>query len=125
MNHDPMTSARDDASLPCREQDAELWWSETPGDVAQAKAACIGCPIRSACLTGALDRHEPAGVWGGELLKRGVIVQRARPKPPRACDWCHGPIPPELRADAECCSVNCRKIRHRTRVAAARAREAA
>ena len=32
---------------------------------------CRGCEARLACLTGALERREPWGVWGGELLMRG------------------------------------------------------
>ena len=30
------------------------------------------------CLTGAMARAEPWGVWGGELLADGVIVPRKR-----------------------------------------------
>ena len=33
-----------------------------------------------ACLEGALERREPWGVWGGELLLRGTIVPRKRPR---------------------------------------------
>ena len=38
---------------------------------------------RAACLAGALDRGEPWGVWGGELLINGVVVRekRARGRP--------------------------------------------
>lgn len=34
-------------------------------------------------------------------------------KTARACAWCRGPIPGELRADAVCCSTRCRQARHR------------
>ena len=37
---------------------------------------CPGLRARMACLTGALERREPWGVWGGELLIRGAIVPR-------------------------------------------------
>jgi len=33
-----------------------------------------------ACLTGALGRREPWGIWGGELLIYGVIVAHKRPR---------------------------------------------
>jgi len=36
--------------------------------------------VRSACLAGALQRAEPAGVWGGELLLRGVVIADKRPR---------------------------------------------
>jgi WhiB family transcriptional regulator, redox-sensing transcriptional regulator len=65
--------------LPCTE-DPELFFAESPQDVEQAKAMCRDCRARIACLTGALERREPWGVWGGELLMRGAIVPRKRPR---------------------------------------------
>jgi WhiB family redox-sensing transcriptional regulator len=65
--------------LPCTE-DPELFFAESPEDVETAKAMCRGCRARIACLTGALERREPWGVWGGELLIRGAIVPRKRPR---------------------------------------------
>jgi WhiB family redox-sensing transcriptional regulator len=65
--------------LPCTE-DPELFFAEAPADVEAAKALCQGCKIRAACLEGALERREPWGVWGGELLLRGTIVPRKRPR---------------------------------------------
>ncbi len=66
--------------IPCRENAAELWFAERPEDVEQAKALCGPCPARAACLAGALDRGEPWGVWGGQLLVQGAIVARKRPR---------------------------------------------
>ena len=65
--------------LPCTE-DPELFFAESPEDVETAKAMCRGCAARLACLTGALELREPWGVWGGELLMRGAIVPRKRPR---------------------------------------------
>ena len=65
--------------LPCTE-DPELFFAESPQDVQQAKAMCRGCRARLACLAGALERGEPWGVWGGELLLRGAIVPFKRPR---------------------------------------------
>ena len=65
--------------LPCT-QDPELFFAESPQDVERAKAMCGGCKARIACLAGALERVEPWGVWGGELLIRGAIVPRKRPR---------------------------------------------
>lgn len=67
-------------AVPCRENDAELWFADTPNGVEFAKALCGTCPVRSSCLAGALDRGEPWGVWGGELLVQGEIVARKRPR---------------------------------------------
>jgi WhiB family transcriptional regulator, redox-sensing transcriptional regulator len=68
--------------LPCTE-DPELFFAESPQDVEQAKAMCRGCRARLACLAGALERGEPWGVWGGELLMRGAVMpgKRARGRP--------------------------------------------
>jgi WhiB family redox-sensing transcriptional regulator len=66
--------------LPCRSGDADLWFAESPAELEQAKALCAGCPVRIACLTGALQREEPWGVWGGEIFERGAVVPRKRPR---------------------------------------------
>lgn len=66
--------------LPCRVEDAELWFAETPADLEQAKELCGSCPVRAACLSGAIERREPWGVWGGELFERGVVIPRKRPR---------------------------------------------
>lgn len=75
---------RDDRSdlgtIPCRVHDAELWFAESPADVELAKSLCTACPVRAACLAGALERREPWGVWGGELFIAGVVVPRKRPR---------------------------------------------
>lgn len=67
-------------ALPCHATDADLWFAESPADLERAKTLCAECPIRSQCLTAALDRAEPWGVWGGEILDQGVIVARKRPR---------------------------------------------
>jgi len=66
--------------LPCRFVDPDLFFAEAPADVEAAKALCVACPIREACLAGALERREPWGVWGGELFVAGVVVARKRPR---------------------------------------------
>ncbi|MGE9809082.1 MULTISPECIES: WhiB family transcriptional regulator [unclassified Janibacter] len=68
------------ASVPCRVEDPELWFADTPADVEFAKALCATCPVRDACLASALDRAEPWGVWGGELFDHGVVIPRKRPR---------------------------------------------
>ena len=73
-------SAIDEAELPCRNQDPELYFAESPSDVELAKALCQDCPVRAECLAGALERREPWGVWGGELVLSGVVIPRKRPR---------------------------------------------
>jgi WhiB family redox-sensing transcriptional regulator len=66
--------------VPCRVQDPDLWFAETPADLELAKSYCLDCPARLACLAGALERREPWGVWGGEIFERGRIIARKRPR---------------------------------------------
>ena len=71
---------RSRAELPCRVQDSDLWFAETPTELEQAKALCADCPARVGCLAGALGRREPWGVWGGQIFDQGCIVPRKRPR---------------------------------------------
>lgn len=66
--------------LPCWEVDPDLFFAESPEDVEYAKALCVDCPARLACLAAARERREPWGVWGGELFVQGVVVARKRPR---------------------------------------------
>jgi hypothetical protein len=62
-----------------------LFFSDHLLDIARAKAICGKCALRTDCLEGALEREEPWGVWGGELLSTGRIVASKRPcgRPPK------------------------------------------
>lgn len=71
---------RTGVELPCWSADPELFFAESPAEVEQAKALCVGCPLQTACLAGALERREPWGVWGGQLVLQGVVVPRKRPR---------------------------------------------
>jgi WhiB family redox-sensing transcriptional regulator len=73
----PSTRGRE---LPCHTVAPDLWFAESPADVEAAKALCLPCPLRAACLAGALERQEPWGVWGGQLVLAGVVVPRKRPR---------------------------------------------
>ena len=66
--------------LPCRSDDADLWFAEAPKELERAKALCTACPIKAECLAGALQRAEPWGVWGGEIFERGTVIPRKRPR---------------------------------------------
>ncbi len=62
-----------------------LFFSDHVADIARAKAMCGLCPLQAECLAGALEREEPWGVWGGELLSGGRIIANKRPcgRPPK------------------------------------------
>lgn len=62
-----------------------LFFSDELLDIARAKAICARCTLRAECLDGALERAEPWGVWGGELIENGQLVVNKRPRgrPPK------------------------------------------
>jgi WhiB family redox-sensing transcriptional regulator len=66
--------------LPCWAYDPDLFFAELPQEVEIAKSVCARCPLRDECLTGALDRREPYGVWGGQLVILGAVVAQKRPR---------------------------------------------
>ncbi|MGB0971730.1 MAG: WhiB family transcriptional regulator [Mycobacterium sp.] len=76
----PTTCEGTTLAVPCHVEDADLWFAQDPRDLEKAKALCGACPIRRECLNAALQRQEPWGVWGGEILERGTVVARKRPR---------------------------------------------
>jgi WhiB family transcriptional regulator, redox-sensing transcriptional regulator len=79
---DPWLKAR------CRDGNGtltHLFFSDDVVTIARAKAICAKCTLRERCLDEALERAEPWGVWGGELLDSGriVTVKRPRGRPPK------------------------------------------
>jgi WhiB family redox-sensing transcriptional regulator len=75
--HDHAENVKDQL-LPCRVNDPDLWFAESPDDVEFAKRLCLGCPVQHLCLSGALERGEPWGVWGGQLFQKGAVIARKR-----------------------------------------------
>ncbi len=64
--------------LPCHSADPEIFFAEDMATIERAKSACGGCPMKAACLEGALSRNEPCGVWGGQLFDDGRVVMQKR-----------------------------------------------
>lgn len=75
-----MTSVRahwsEDAS--CRGTDPEELFVKGPQQN-RAKAVCTGCPVRTECLTEALDNRIEFGVWGGMTERERRALLRRRP----------------------------------------------
>lgn len=69
--------------IPCQTSDPDLWFAEGTDTTEHARELCRRCPVRAACLVGALERAEPWGVWGGEVFQDGVViaVKRGRGRP--------------------------------------------
>ena len=45
----------------------------------RAKALCLGCPVRTECLSDALDNRVEFGVWGGMTERERRALLRSRP----------------------------------------------
>jgi WhiB family redox-sensing transcriptional regulator len=65
-------------TLPCHKADPETFFADSDVEINFAKSLCAPCPMRAACLAGALSRSEPCGVWGGELFEDGAVIARKR-----------------------------------------------
>jgi WhiB family redox-sensing transcriptional regulator len=64
----------------CRGVDPEIFHPISDEDAEEARAICLLCPVREACLEYALTVREKSGVWGGltERERRRVLRQRRR-----------------------------------------------
>jgi WhiB family redox-sensing transcriptional regulator len=76
------------ADAACRDLQGSLtgvYFSEELEDIAVAKSICATCPVIVECLEGAIARHEPWGVWGGQMFVNGRILatKRRRGRPPK------------------------------------------
>ena len=62
---------------------SHLFFSDDDHELARAKAICAPCGLRDTCLSGAIEREEPYGIWGGMLVLDGspVEVKRKRGRP--------------------------------------------
>jgi len=51
-------------ALCAQSPDPDLWFAETPDEVATAKAICRRCPALEACAIYALSQPDTVGIWG-------------------------------------------------------------
>jgi WhiB family redox-sensing transcriptional regulator len=77
VNEPPQPDARG-VVLPCHTADPDLFFSDLPAELEAAKDLCRRCPAQRTCLTTALARKEPLGVWGGQILQSGHVIDRKR-----------------------------------------------
>ncbi len=70
----------DASQAACAGLGVEIFFPEDIPGIAVAKEVCAGCPVRVACLQGAIERKEAAGVWGGELFEEGKVIAQKRPR---------------------------------------------
>jgi hypothetical protein len=93
---------------PCRAPGADPdWWFPGRGDwrtARQAAALCASCPVRTACLAGALARNERHGVWGGVTEHDRRVLKRTRP-----CRRCGAPALARILYCGDLCRTAARR----------------
>jgi WhiB family redox-sensing transcriptional regulator len=83
------TNDRHLENLPrCADSDgalSPLFFSNNDIQIDESKAICTTCGVQQSCLDGAIERAEPHGVWGGQLIRNGIPVARRprRGRPPK------------------------------------------
>ena len=65
------------STRPCQRR-PELFFDSQSRTLELAKKLCSVCPVREQCLSEALRRGEPHGVWGGQILVDGAVVATKR-----------------------------------------------
>ena len=66
------------ARASCRNQDPDELFV-TGAAQNRAKTVCLGCPVRTECLSDALDNRVEFGVWGGMTERERRALLRRRP----------------------------------------------
>ena len=61
---------------------SQLFFSNNVIQIDESKAICTTCGVQQSCLDGAIERAEPHGVWGGQLIRNGIPIAR-QPRPGR------------------------------------------
>ena len=82
--HRPLMSAQADwrEGAACHHADPDLFFpvgATGPAlrQIDEAKRVCQACPVRTPCLTWALDHGVAAGVWGGTTEDERRAIRRA------------------------------------------------
>lgn len=62
----------------CRDEDPDLFFTETLAAVEEAKAVCRRCPVRLSCLDWAVETGQTGGVFGGATEDERRVLARRR-----------------------------------------------
>jgi WhiB family redox-sensing transcriptional regulator len=64
----------------CSETDPDIFFPEKGEHTSShaAKRVCASCPLVVPCLTGALERNEEFGIWGGSSYKNRQNIRKGR-----------------------------------------------
>lgn len=87
--------------------DPDVFVSDDPADIREAKLMCAICPIRQECFADAMQSPGQVGVRGGltwnerRSVKRGIRAVAG----PKSCDHCARPFMPVR--DSRFCDADC------------------
>jgi WhiB family redox-sensing transcriptional regulator len=63
----------------CAQTDPDIFFSDSAGQIEQAKELCGQCPVQQECLAYSLQTQEAFGVWGGlDRDERRRLLRRSR-----------------------------------------------
>jgi hypothetical protein len=65
--------------LPCQRRGGQLWFSEMPAELEQAKAYCQQCPLRAACLAGLAERNQVPSLTGAASCRGSRLCRQIVP----------------------------------------------
>jgi WhiB family redox-sensing transcriptional regulator len=73
---------REHGEPPCATTDPEMYFPpkgmQASIEIRMAKALCDTCPVKTECLTYALEANEPYGIWGGLTTNERDRLKRKR-----------------------------------------------
>lgn len=75
--HDAPTLSTWKEAAACKGEPASVFYPETEGGAAAAKAICARCPVSDTCLSVALRNGERHGVWGGKTERERARIRRS------------------------------------------------
>jgi len=77
----------------CTQSDPEAFFPEKGGSSRAAKAVCLACPVRAACLDYALRNDERFGIWGGLTERERRRVKKGTLDPQTILNPQTSPVP--------------------------------
>jgi len=60
----------------CMGLPSDIFFVDTGGSTAEAKAICLNCPVEEQCLDYAIEHNEVYGTWGGYSQPELRILRR-------------------------------------------------
>ncbi len=104
----------------CAQTDPEAFFPDKGGSNSAAKRVCGACPVKTECLTYAVDNRELHGIWGGVGERKRRKLLPTNPDAPTHCVNGHAFTPSNTyitpssgyRRCRTCLAANSRRCAH-------------